>query len=435
MKTNTTKRGPHTYEGAPARHITPLQELRRSVCSCLLWENEFYEDGQDIAGRIAGLTQHVSPEDAAALAIEARTTMKLRHVPLLLAVSLAARKPGGSLVRQTVRQIIQRPDEATELLSLYWKDGRRKLPKQLKRGIADALVKFNAYQLAKYKQDDKAIKLRDAVLYCEPRYQNEEQRLVFESLINRTIAVPDTWETALSSGSDKRSTWLRLIAESKLGALALLRNLRNMEQAGVDRDAVRTALTTMKVDRVLPFRFIAAARHAPWLEPELESAMFRCVADRPKLPGNTTLLIDVSGSMGAVVSAKSEVTRLDAACGVAMLARELCNSVDVYSFSNSTVCVPARRGFALRDAIVGSQEHGGTNLGSAVSMLSARNPHRLIVVTDEQSHDAVSWPLSRNYVINVASARNGVGYGRTVVHLDGFSEAVLDWMTEYEGRD
>ena len=42
-----------TYEGAPAYpHLTDLQQLRRSVLACLLWEDSFYESGQSIADRI-----------------------------------------------------------------------------------------------------------------------------------------------------------------------------------------------------------------------------------------------------------------------------------------------------------------------------------------------------------------------------------------------
>jgi hypothetical protein len=54
------------------------------------------------------------------------------------------------------------------------------------------------------------------------------------------------------------------------------------------------------------------------------------------------------------------------------------------------------------------------------------------VITDEQSHDAVPDPVAPlAYMINVASYRNGVGYGRWV-HIDGFSEQVLRFIAEYE---
>ena len=139
-----------------------------------------------------------------------------------------------------------------------------------------------------------------------------------------------------------------------------------MKTAQVDDDLVVKSLLAMKSDRVLPFRFIAAARYAPQWEEPLELAMFACLAGREKLPGKTILLVDVSGSMVAPLSHRSEMLRTDAAYGLAALLRETCEAVSVYSFSNELKRIAARRGFALRDAIENSQEHGGTCLGKAL---------------------------------------------------------------------
>jgi hypothetical protein len=58
----------------------------------------------------------------------------------------------------------------------------------------------------------------------------------------------------------------------------------------------------------------------------------------------------------------------------------------------------------------------------------------MVVITDEQSHDQVSAPRGKGYVINVASYRNGVGYGPWT-HVDGWSEAVVDYIVELEAGD
>jgi hypothetical protein len=75
-------RAPRTHEGAPATVLTPEQALRRSVLSCMLWEREFYEEGEGIAQRVRTLVPQVEAEVVASLAVEARTRMKLRHAPL-----------------------------------------------------------------------------------------------------------------------------------------------------------------------------------------------------------------------------------------------------------------------------------------------------------------------------------------------------------------
>src|SRR5690348_3865020 len=102
--------GPRTHEGAHARHISPELQLRRSVLACLLWESQFYEDGVEIAGRIAELVPRVTAEKVAALAVEARNQMKLRHAPLLLVREMARHKTHRAFVADTLATIIQRAD-------------------------------------------------------------------------------------------------------------------------------------------------------------------------------------------------------------------------------------------------------------------------------------------------------------------------------------
>src|ERR1041384_678562 len=403
MKLNVAKQTIRTHEGAPAKHINPELQLRRSVMSCMLWEGEFYENGESISKRIGETIAKVRPEAVAAIAVEAREKMKLRHVPLLIVREMARLASHKGHVAETLSRVIQRPDELTEFLAIYWKDKRQALSAQVKRGLAAAFQKFNAYSLAKYNRDG-AIKLRDVLFLSHAKPKDDEQDKLWKQLIDGTLPTPDTWEVELSSGKDKKEAWARLLSENKLGALALLRNLRNMKQAGISDDAMRHALNVIKPQRVLPFRFIAAARFAPNLEPELEQAMFKCLTDKSKIPGLTVLMVDVSGSMDASISGKSDLQRLDA----------------------------ARRGFALRDAIVQSQSHGGTYLGEAVSQIKNEEFDRLIVISDEQAHDPVPDIGRKAYMINVASNKNGVGYG-SWTHIDGWSEAVLDFIKELDG--
>lgn len=424
---------PRTHEGAPAKRLPNEAALRRAVLACMLWEDQFYEDGVAIAGRIAELVPKVSAFEVAALAVEAREKMKLRHAPLLLAREMARQKTHRLLVAETLERVIQRADELAEFVAIYWRDGRTPLSAQVKKGLAAAFTKFDEYQLAKYDRAG-AIRLRDVLFLSHAKPKDEAQAALWKRLIAGGLATPDTWEVALSAsqGEGKREAWERLLRENKLGALALLRNLRNFKETGVNEDLVASALGSMKTARVLPFRFIAAARNAPQWEPQLEQAMFACVAGHEKLRGQTALLIDVSGSMTAPLSKRSEMQRTDAAYGFAVLLREIAEKVSVFSFSDKLAEIPARRGFALRDAIDHSQPHSGTYLGRAVAELDGREKYdRLIVITDEQSHDKVPAPKGRGYVINVASYKNGVGYVAWN-HIDGWSESVVEYIRALE---
>ena len=430
MKLNTKQKAKVTHEGAPAMEIDAYQELKRSLMACMLWEDTFYESGIEISQRIEKLVGQVKPEEAKNLAIEAREQMKLRHAPLWVARAMARLPEHRKLVGETLARIIQRPDELTEFLAIYWKDGKEPLASQVKKGLARAFNKFDAYQLAKYNRDGQ-IKLRDVMFLVHPKPKDKEQEKVWKQLVDGTLHAPDTWEVALSTGKNKKETWTRLLLEKKLGSLALLRNLRNMKEVGVDASLIAESIKQMKVDKVLPFRFISAAQYAPEFTEELEEAMLKSLELEQKLRGKTILLIDVSGSMEDPLSKKSEMTRMDAAASLAILARELCRKVEIYTFSNDVVEVPNIRGFKLVDAIIDSQYHSGTYLGKAVEEINYKEYDRLIVFTDEQSHDYVPQPKGRGYMINVANYENGVGYGEWV-HIDGFSENILKYIQELE---
>jgi 60 kDa SS-A/Ro ribonucleoprotein len=426
-----------TYQGARGKRFAPEMELKRALMGCLLWEDQFYEDGVAIADRIKALVPRVEPKRVAALAIEAREVMKLRHAPLLVVREMARHEKHRVLVADTLARLIQRPDEMTELLAIYWADAlgpmqqrkRQPVSAQIKKGLARALTKFDAYQLAKYDRDG-AVRIRDVLFLVHAKPKDADQAKVWKQLVDGELASADTWEASLSSGKDKRETFERLTSENKLGGLALLRNLRLMQKAGVPRKTIADAIEAMRTDRILPYRFITAARYAPDFEPELESVMLKSIKGYARLAGRTRLLIDVSGSMFYPLSAQSEMTRAEAACGLAILAREVCDEVEIFTFSQDVKKVPPRRGFALRDAIIDSQPHGSTFLGKAVAGID-RSGDRLIVFTDEQSHDQVPNPTGRGYMVNVASYQHGVGYG-SWTRVSGFSEAVVAWIAASE---
>lgn len=420
----------YTEEGSMDSKINPELQLRRSVMACMLWEDNFYEDGESIVERIKSLVPKVKPYSVYDMAVEAREKMKLRHVPLLLVREMARYDSHKYLVKDSLERVIQRADELSEFLAIYWEDGRCPLSSQIKKGLSKAFNKFNEYQLAKYNQDKK-VKLKDVLFLCHAKPKDKEQEKLWKRLINNELKIPDTWEVSLSSGSDKKKTWERLLKEKNIGALALLRNLRNMEYVGVDESLIKKSINNMKVEKVLPFRFISAAKYAPNLEQEIEKTMFRCVENAEKLKGKTIILVDVSGSMDSVISSKSEVIRIDVACGLAILLKEICQDLKVYTFSDGIVQVPARRGFALRDCIKNSQIHGSTEIRRAVNAVNNEGYDRLIIITDEQSQDIIPNPNGKGYVVNISTNKNGIGYYKWI-HIDGWSEYIINYIQEYE---
>lgn len=452
-----------THEGGRADpHLTPLAELRKAVATCLLWEPTFYESGDSIATRIAALCQHVAPQEIAALAVEARTTWKLRHVPLWLCVQLLRRvnippphpRDWALLVRETIAAVIRRPDEMAELVRLYWHahGGRKMLPRQLKAGLAHAFQRFSEFQLAKWNRPD-VVKLRDVLFLCHAKPKEDAQARLWKRLIAGELTTPDTWEVALSAGKDKRETWTRLLSEGRLGYIALLMNLRNMLEANVDQALIESCLIEGAAGSwALPFRFVSALRAAPRLLRALDTAMERAVTtqrDKGELrpvSGSTALVVDVSGSMDDVLSSgrrkagSTPTTRLDAASALAVLCGVLCPQLRVFTFSESLIEIPPYRGLALIGAIATSQQHRGTYLGASLNTLRDKAPDtqafdRLLVITDEQAHDALPpcW-APHGYVLNVAPYKPGLETQGTWQRINGFSERVLDWMMAHESE-
>jgi 60 kDa SS-A/Ro ribonucleoprotein len=440
MKTNKAAIGKSvkTHEGAPAVQISDLKELRRSVMTALLWEDTFYESGKAHAARVAELVGKLPIEDVGKLAREARNQMYLRHVPLFMARELARRKGAGTVVADILEEVIQRPDELCEYLSMYWagKDKDTPLSAGSKKGLARAFQKFEgSYALGKYKQADKAVKLRDVLRIVHPKPVSQLQATNFKALLDGTLETPDTWETQLSAGKDKKETFERLLREEKLGGLAFLRNLRNMLQAGVDKNLIKARFEG-NFAKVLPFRFISAFKYAPEFIDQIEAAMFKAMIGTEMLPGKTILVVDVSGSMSTQISGKSEMTRSECAAALAIMLREICEEVGVVAFGTYSQPVNPYRGFALVDAIKRANVGHGTNIGDVVNQCNKVPHDRLIVLTDEQSHDAVAQPKAkRAYMLNVASYQNGVGYGKNWVNISGWSENVVKFIQAHEAEN
>lgn len=428
--------------------------LRRAVLANLLWEDVAYQDGRTVASEICELVPQVEPETVAQIAVVARTEQRLRHVPLLLARECARRPSHRHVVADLLPRIIRRPDELTEFVALYWHEGRQPLANGVKQGLARAFERFNAYQLAKYNGGKREIKLRDVMFLVHPKPTSGEQAATFKALAENALETPDTWEVALSTGADKRETWERLICEGKLGALAFLRNLRNMEEVGVSRDTIRMGFRDLRTDWLLPLNFFAAAQAAPRWLPEIEEAMFRSLSEAPKLAGDTILVVDVSGSMGARISSRSVFNRLDAAAAMAVLAREMCEHVSVWATAGSdhtrthrTEMLAPYRGFALAREIVQAAHRlggGGIFTRQCLEHIEASGEpagDRTIVLSDSQDCD---WPGSglarpfspRNYIVDVSAHTRGIGYdGVWTAEVAGWSEHFLEYIRALETTD
>ncbi len=459
MKVNTSTKGmdyrkdrDHRLAGGYGPYAakqSPEALLRRAVMANLLWEDQFYMDGIDVSLQIQSLIPNIDPFTVFRIAMEARLKQKLRHVPLFIASEMCKHESHKRLVAELLPQIIRRPDEITEFLAIYWRDGRKPIAAQAKKGLAKAFERFDAYQFAKYNRKT-AITLKDVMCLVHPKPPQGKEEL-YKQLMDDTLPVPDTWEVALSRGDDKKATWERLISTKKLGALAFLRNLRNMEEVGVDPEIIRQGFASINPRWLLPLNFFAAAKVAPrWLR-EIEDLMFRSLVNVPKLSGYTIFIVDVSGSMDNKLSDKSTMSRLHAAAAMTVLAAEMCDRISIYATAgdddlrkHQTALVPACRGFALADKIMAAQSTlgwGGIFTRQCLEYIRDQErstPDRIIVFSDSQDCD---WPHSRvpspfgkrNYIIDVSAETRGIEYqGIWTAEISGWSEHFLTFIAEIE---
>lgn len=440
--------------GKPAARQDAEALLRRSVMACLLWEDIAYASGDTVATRIADLVPLIDPQIVREIAVECRYAQKLRHVPLLIVREMARHDSHKMHVQSALAEIINRPDEMSEFLSIYWKDGKCPLAACVKRGLADAFQKFDEYQLAKWNRP-KDINLRDVLFLCHAKPKDEAQAAMWKRLVDGELATPDTWEVGLSAAkttADKVKVWSDLILQNKLGAVAVLKNLRNMQQIGVSRDLITQAIETANPSMLLPINFLSARKYAPDYTSSIERLMFKCAEKWPRLTGWTVFVVDVSGSMACPISSKSQFARYDAAAAMAVLASEMCDNIAVYATAgggwggqHATAKVAPHRGFALADAILETPRKlggGGIFTAQCLDYLKTQEketPDRIIIFSDSQDCDAsrrIPQPFGKfNYIVDVSCHTHGVNYdGVWDAEVSGWSESFLRYIASHESN-
>lgn len=436
-------------KGNLAAKQSNIAHLRRAVLANLLWEDIAYMDGESVSEEIKRLIPLCDPKDVADLAVEARTFQKLRHTPLLIVSEMCKYKDHSKYVSKVLPKIITRADMITDMLAIYWKDGKKKLSAQLKKGLAASFNNFNEYQFAKYDRNA-AIKLRDVMFLTHPKPEQGKEEL-FKRVANRTLATPDTWEVALSTGKDKKETWTRLILEGKIGGLAMLRNLRNMQEAGVDKKVIDQGLSTLKSSMLLPLDFLKAATTNLEFSREIEDAMLASYSKLPKLPGKTLFIVDVSGSMKSLVSESSNFSRLSLACAMAMLAINQCENYELvitagndstYEGKHALIKYP-KKGFDVFKQISENRlGYGGIFTRQCLEWCEktlGTDFDRIIIFSDSQDCDRINSKLPKpfgkyNYICDISAHTKGINYkGVWTAEISGWSEHFLTFIAAYEG--
>ena len=429
-----------THEGAPGYVRDPKSELFLLAVTGMVAEAGFYESADERLARLADLTAVVAVEDiewTQRFVAWLRGDANMRTAALIVAAEAVHARLAAGLVganRTLVRASISRPDEPGEFLAYWISRFGRRLPQPVKRGVADAAATlFSERSLVKYDGDAHAFRFADVLELTHASPRNAEQSALFRHAIDRRhqradeapaelallrrraelLAVPPperramldrpdvtevlhaagmTWESLAGwlQGPLDAAVWEAIIPS--MGYMALLRNLRNFDEAGVS-DEVASAIGARLGDfdevarsRQLPLRFLAAFRAAPSLRWAwaLEKALQSSLANVPVLPGRTLVLVDRSASMFQRLSERSTVTFADAAAvfGAALAVRA--ESGDLVQFGSSSASVRVRRGTSVLTIADSMGNLGGTETSAAVRAHFARHD-RVVILTDEQA--------------------------------------------------
>jgi hypothetical protein len=430
-----------TYEGGAGYEHDTKSALFLLAVANFVGEDTFYEKAGDRDRRYAALVHEVAvadPDWTARFLAWLRGDANMRSAALVGALEaaramLSANLPGG---RRIVASVLQRADEPGEALAYWMSTHGRAVPKPVKRGVADAVVRlYTERALLKYDTGSHGFRFGDVVDLVHPTPVDARQGDLFKYALDRrhgrntdvpaslarvaanaalrrsaaddTAALSDTdalaragmtWEDAqsLAGGVDKGRLWAALIPT--MGCMALLRNLRNFDQEGIPDDVAERVAARLADpaevarSRQFPYRFLAAYEQAPSLRwgPALDRALQLSLANLPALPGRSLILVDTSSSMSSRgFSKRSTMSPVKAAAvfGVALAARG--ERVDLYGFADGVFRHEVRRGASVIREVdrfvrrVGEVGHG-TRIADSIKA-TLRGHDRVFVISDMQT--------------------------------------------------
>ncbi|MFI2372961.1 TROVE domain-containing protein [Streptomyces sp. NPDC018833] len=434
-----------TYESGAGFERDPHSELFLLALANFVGQQTFYEEAGDRDNRFVALVRGLAVEDpqwTTAMLGWLRNRAHMRTASVVGAAEfvharLAAGHTKGGHNRQVVDSVLQRADEPGELLGYWMSRWGRAVPKPVKRGTADAVRRlYGARSLLKYDTASKGHRFGDVLnlVHASPDPAKPWQGDLFRYALDRrhrpdraeppaslpvltahrelmelpvgerraVVTAPGgaerlaaagmTWESLAGwlQGPMDAAAWEAVIPS--MGPMALVRNLRNFDEAGVsDEVAARVAARISDPDvvaaaRQFPIRYLAAYQHAPsprWACP-LEVALGHSLAKVPVLPGRTLILVDRSGSMWSPLSNRSQLNRADAAAifGTAVAMRA--DDADLVQFGTDHSRVAYTRGESVLKVLARFRELGGTDTTRAVRA-HYRDHDRVLIVTDEQA--------------------------------------------------
>lgn len=438
-------------------------ELFLLAVSNFVGKDTFYESAKNRDDRFATLCADVAVQDCSwflGFVSWLRNDAFMRSAAVVAAVEGAKALHGAepfvgaenaSWPRRIIAAAQARADEPGEVLAYYEAKYGKNFPAFLKKGVADGAKRlYNEYSLLKYDTDSKGYRFADVLQLTHAKAIDPKQNTLFAHALDRrydSSKLPDpvllhmvgmrrtlevvnvdlrrsylramqnngidvlkqagmTWE-ALSGwlqGPMDKFAWESVIPS--MGHMALLRNLRNFQEAGVSALVMKDVLAKIsdpeKVakSKQFPFRYLAAYQANKGSLPvsaALESALETSLINVPSLTGRTLILVDRSGSMFTSHGGVQGLDRADTAAifGSALALRA--ENADLVQFGSAWrgpafEKVSFRKGDSILPMLDKFRDMGGTDTEIAVRG-SFKNHDRVIIITDEQYNGYGGDPL------------------------------------------
>lgn len=431
MKFNKTKTPAKpnavTYEGGDAFEKSLEQDWLNNLFSNML-ENRFYESGDEQIDRYIQLTQKMlekyGPKFVGRAAYFARNTLGMRSISQLTAAMLNPVQFEGK--RDFFKNYMKRPDDVSEIFAIVEALGDKR-SHALVRGAGDYISGLSAYQMDKYAMRRKNWSMIDLINVTHAKSD------IVDKFYNGVLEKADTWEQKISAAKDedeKNANWRELVEGGKLGYLALIRNLNNILNAGVNEDWIVSYLVPQltnadKIHKslVFPYQIYTAYKNLEVREVNtcfaLDKAFRESVKNVPGLDGTSLVVLDVSGSMEDPISSHSNMTIKEVcACYAAAIYLSNPNSEFIKFGTNAKQCHYNRLDsvFMLIKKMQENDDCGyGTDIISVWDMLD-QHYDRIFLFSDMQVMIPSWWGYTKG--TSAIDAMNDYmrHYGRTHVY-------------------
>lgn len=391
------------------------------------------------------------------------TKIGMRTFPLvatvLFAKELFIQKKQFVNLKLLVTKVITRADSLTELYAyaLQIFGNKNSIPLAIKKGVAAATNNFDEYQFGKYNRNN-GLSFKDLLRIVHPVPKDTNQSEIFSKIMTDTLAVPYTWETELSANgqlkNEKKSSsqlWSDLILSGRVGYMALLRNLRNIQDAGITAGALDSLTHQLTDDakvaksKQFPFAFINAYENltSPVYRNIVTTALNKSVNNIPTLGKNVLIVLDHSGSMGHFAVKAPLHTSCVFAAMLQLAYKDKANvKTIVFSTAAKEVVLTGHDVIKSASQLAGSMNSGSTAFNTAVDLANniMPNPDVVYVLSDGDINPMeatwAGYKLSRDLwknafrvCFNFKSAEStpfGVTDGWT--YLGGFSDKVFRYL-------